>query len=100
AVAPFLTSIENVNIRSLVDGSAISFANATGVERISFANSGANTAQATNVGAVSNFSVSNQTGDVTISGSTAKSVSLSFTDVGVLGDAPTQTVVTLNNNAL
>lgn len=89
AVAPFLTSIENVNLRSLNNGSGIDLANSTGVQTVTFANSGANTGVVTNAGAVANYAVNNQTGGVTVSGNTATALNLSFNKFGVAATAST-----------
>lgn len=93
AVSPYLTNIQNVNVRSLANGT-VSLTNATGVETVTVANSFGNTTTVNAVGAVKNFAVNNQTGNVTVTGNTATDLNLSFNKFGTAGAASTFTAAT------
>lgn len=80
-ITPSLTAIENVNIRSVNANSGIDFSASTGVEKITVANSTATSAIA-GAGAFNNIAVNNQTAGVTVTGSTATSLNLSFDKFG------------------
>ena len=80
-VAPTLTSIENVNLRSIKDGSGIDFSNSTGVAKVTSANSTETTA-INGAGDIASFAVNNQTKTVTVTGSTATAINLSFNKFG------------------
>ena len=80
-ITPSLTSIENVNIRSVNNASGVDFSASTGVEKITVANS-TGSAVIAGAGAFNNIAVNNQTAAVTVTGSTATSLNLSFDKFG------------------
>lgn len=107
AVTPSLNSIENVNIRSVANGSGIDFSASSGVEKITVANSTGTTA-IKGAGAFNNIAVNNQTSAVGVDGSTATSMNLSFNKFGTkdaqstidvnTGNATSATVNTTDSN--
>jgi len=80
-ITPSLTSIENVNIRSVNNASGVDFSASTGVEKITVANS-TGSAVIAGAGAFNNIAVNNQTAGVTVTDSTATSLNLSFDKFG------------------
>ena len=106
-VTPSLNSIENVNIRSVNNGTGIDFSASNGVEKITVANSTGSTAIA-GAGAFNNIAVNNQTAEVNVTGSTATSMNLSFNKFGTKdaqstinvnsGSATSATVNTTDSN--
>lgn len=94
-IAPALSNIENVAIRSTNAGSGLSLAGATGVQKVTVAGSTA-TAAVNAVGDVATLAVANQKTDVAFDGQTATTLALSLDTVGVVSaTAPTQVVVDL-----
>jgi hypothetical protein len=102
-VTPSLTGIENVEVRSVFDGSGIDFSASTGVEKVTVANSTGTTVIA-GAGDIGSLSVSNQSKDVKFSGSTATELTVNLTNVAANGsgtidlDDAVATTLTLNLN--
>jgi hypothetical protein len=83
-IAPTLTSVENVTIRSTAAGSGLSLTGATGVQKVTVANSTA-TAAVNAVGAVATLAVADQKTNVAFDGQTATTLALALDNVGVNG---------------
>ncbi|HWI84503.1 calcium-binding protein [Ramlibacter sp.] len=96
-VAPALTNVENVIVRSTNAGSGINFAGATGVQKITVSNSTA-TAAFTNVGAAATLGIANQSQNVSFDNSTATTLGLSFDTVGSLS-VPTEVAIDIGATA-
>ena len=95
AVAPTLSGIELVNIRSTATGSGINLSGSTGVTTVTVANSTA-TSVVNGLGAVANIAVANQKFDVAFDGQTATTLALALDTVGVVSaTAPTQVKIDL-----
>lgn len=100
APAPTLAGIENVEA-TFKAAAALSLANATGVQKVTVANSTAN-ASVTGVGAVASFVVADQKAtSVVFDNGTATTVALSAKNAGtVSATAPVQVAVNFDDNAL
>lgn len=81
AVAPTVTGVENLEIRSTKAASGLTLTGATGVTKITVANSTA-TAAVNSVGAVATLAVANQNTNVAFDGQTATTLALQLTSVG------------------
>lgn len=98
-VTASLTAIENINLRSTANGSGVSLAASSGVEKVTVANS-TGTAFVNGVGAVASFAVADQKTAVTFNDGTATTVALSAKNVGtVSATAPVEVTVNFDDNA-
>lgn len=99
AVAPTLIGVENVNLRSTFAAAGLSLAGATGVQKVTVANSTAS-AVVNSVGAVASLAVADQKTDVSFDGQTATTLALSLDNVGTISlTSPVQVKVDLGATA-
>lgn len=93
--APTLTGVENLEVRSTAAGSGLTLTGATGITKITVANS-TNTAAVNSVGAVATLAVADQKTNVSFDGQTATTLAVQLSNVGtVSATAPVQVVVDL-----
>jgi len=93
-IAPTITGVENLEIRSTAAGSGLTLTGATGVSKITVANSTA-TAAVNSVGAVATLAVANQNTNVAFDGQTATTLALNFSSVGGTATGGTEVDVDL-----